>query len=119
MVANNYSLLLWRIDKVFPTKKAFCESMGISSNTLKNYISGQTDIPSGFIAKACEQLSIPQEEIGLYFFTKDEDFCTQKFSSAEEIAKTINRSRSYVFKAMKEGFTETEWELLNARMGDS
>ena len=39
--------------------------------------------------------------------------------SAEEIAKTINRSRSYVFKAMKEGFTETEWELLNARMGDS
>lgn len=43
----------------------------------------------------------------------------QKFSSAEEIAKTINRSRSYVFKAMKEGFTETEWELLNARMGDS
>lgn len=77
MVANNYSLLLWRIDKVFPTKKAFCESMGISSNTLKNYISGQTDIPSGFIAKACELLSIPQEEIGLYFFTKDEDFCTQ------------------------------------------
>lgn len=43
----------------------------------------------------------------------------QNFDSAEEIGKTINRSRSYVFKAMKVGFTETEWELLNSKMGDS
>ena len=40
----------------------------------------------------------------------------QKFSSAEEIARTINRSRSYVFKALKVGFTDREWEMLNERI---
>ncbi len=40
----------------------------------------------------------------------------QKFSSAEEIGRVINRSRSYVFKALKVGFTEHEWELLNERI---
>lgn len=40
----------------------------------------------------------------------------QNFSTAEEIAKTINRSRSYVFKALKVGFTEHEWEMLNERI---
>lgn len=40
----------------------------------------------------------------------------QKFSSADEIAKTINRSRSYVFKALKVGFTEREWVMLNERI---
>lgn len=40
----------------------------------------------------------------------------QVFGSAEEIGRVINRSRSYVFKAMKVGFTEREWELLNERI---
>lgn len=40
----------------------------------------------------------------------------QNFGSAEEIAKTINRSRSYVFKAMKVGFTDREMEMLNERI---
>lgn len=40
----------------------------------------------------------------------------QVFGSAEEIGRVINRSRSYVFKAMKKGFTEREWELLNERI---
>lgn len=40
----------------------------------------------------------------------------QAFGSAEEIGRVINRSRSYVFKAMKKGFTEREWELLNERI---
>jgi hypothetical protein len=40
----------------------------------------------------------------------------QNFGSAEEIGKTINRSRSYVFKALKVGFTENEWVLLNERI---
>ena len=40
----------------------------------------------------------------------------QNFSSAGEIARTINRSRSYVFKALKVGFTDREWEMLNERI---
>lgn len=40
----------------------------------------------------------------------------QHFSSAAEIGKVINRSRSYVFKAMKVGFTEREMVMLNERI---
>lgn len=76
-MANNYGLFLWRIDEKFKTKKAFCEAVGITTATLMNYTSGKNAMPSTFIAKACELLEIPTEEIGLYFFTCNEDFCTQ------------------------------------------
>ena len=36
----------------------------------------------------------------------------QAFSSVQEIADTINRSPSYVKKALREGFTEREQEML-------
>lgn len=36
------------------------------------------------------------------------------YKTADDIAKTINRSRSYVFKAFKVGFTEREMEMLIA-----
>lgn len=65
---NDYGQLLWRINQKFGTQKAFCEAADISTNTLKNYINGATAMPSTFIAKACELLEIPVEEIGFYFF---------------------------------------------------
>lgn len=42
----------------------------------------------------------------------------RNFGSADEIGRTINRSRSYVFKALKVGFTEREWEMLNAKINE-
>ena len=36
----------------------------------------------------------------------------QAFKSVEEVSKVINRSKSYVYKALKEGFTDREWEML-------
>ena len=39
-------------------------------------------------------------------------FLYQSYKSADEIAKVINRSRSYVFKALKVGFTEQEIKML-------
>lgn len=36
----------------------------------------------------------------------------QHFKNAQEIANVINRSRSYVFKALKEGFTDHEKQML-------
>ena len=36
----------------------------------------------------------------------------QAFTSSQEIADTINRSTSYVKKALREGFTEREKEML-------
>lgn len=38
----------------------------------------------------------------------------QHFKDAREIANVINRSRSYVFKALKDGFTDHEKEMLKA-----
>ena len=40
----------------------------------------------------------------------------QHFRSADEIGKVINRSQSYVFKALKVGFTERETVLLDERI---
>lgn len=74
---KNYSSLLWRIDKKFSTRKAFCDAIGISANTLSNYVNGHTGMTVSFIEKACEVLSIPKEEIGFYFFTCDEDLSTK------------------------------------------
>lgn len=39
-------------------------------------------------------------------------FLYQSFKSADEIGKVINRSRSYVFKALRNGFTEQEIKML-------
>ena len=36
----------------------------------------------------------------------------QSFRSANEIGKVINRSRAYVFRALKVGFTEQELSML-------
>ena len=36
----------------------------------------------------------------------------QHFENAQEIANVINRSRSYVFKALNEGFTDHEKQML-------
>lgn len=40
----------------------------------------------------------------------------QNFKSAEDIGRTINRSRTYVFKALKTGFSPLEEELLEAEI---
>lgn len=42
----------------------------------------------------------------------------RNFKSADDIGRTINRSRSYVFKALKDGFTDREWEMLNASINE-
>lgn len=72
-MANDYSSLMWKINKKFGTQKAFCVVAGISENTLSNYIHGKTPMPSTFISKTCELLAIPLEEIGFYFFRESED----------------------------------------------
>lgn len=74
---NNYAQLLWKIAQIYGTKKAFYQAAGVSSKTFDGYIKGKTPMPATFISKACDLLSIPQEEIGLYFFTADAGQRTQ------------------------------------------
>ena len=76
-VKYDYGSLLWKIDQ-FGTRTSFCEAVGITTVTFRNYISGATPMPSSFIEKACRVLSIPREEIGAYFFKPDVDFCQPK-----------------------------------------
>ena len=45
-------------------------------------------------------------------------FLYQTYKTADEIAKVINRSRSYVFKALKVGFTEQELQMLKAKVNE-
>lgn len=45
-------------------------------------------------------------------------FLYQNFRTAEDIGKAINRSRSYVFKALKDGFTEHELKMLEERISN-
>lgn len=73
---NNYGQLLWKIEKVFKTKKAFCIAADIDTKTLNNYINGRHAMPATFISKCCKLLSIPTDEIGFYFFASDEDLST-------------------------------------------
>ena len=68
MKEYNYGALTWRIKERFGTRKAFCEKMGISPNTLTNYLSGKTAMPSDFIEDASARIGIATEEIGFYFF---------------------------------------------------
>ncbi|MCQ2308055.1 MAG: hypothetical protein MJ000_10930 [Bacteroidales bacterium] len=70
----NFGALIWRIDLVFGTKKAFCEAANISTATLNNYLRGASYMPSDFIASACALLSIPADEIGHYFFNRNVDY---------------------------------------------
>jgi len=41
----------------------------------------------------------------------------QHFKTAQDIGDAINRSRSYVFKALKTGFTDREKEMLESITG--
>lgn len=75
----DYGSLLWKIDQ-YGTRTNFCKAVGITPVTLRKYITGATPMPSTFITKTCEVLSIPKEEIGAYFFKPDVDFCQQETS---------------------------------------
>ena len=50
-VKYDFGSLLWKIDQ-YGTKTSFCEAVGITTVTFRNYISGTTPMPASFIEKA-------------------------------------------------------------------
>lgn len=68
----DYGAFLWKVDSL-GSRTSFCEKVGVTPVTFRNYINGNTSMPSTFIEKSCEILSIPKEEIGLYFFRCEVD----------------------------------------------
>ena len=63
----NYSQLRGKIVSQYGTYKAFCEALGMNpANFSKKLVHGVFNAAE--IVKISELLSIPQEEIGSYFF---------------------------------------------------
>lgn len=62
-----YPKLDGKITEVFGTRSAFAEAIGISVRSIANKMHGVTPWKSTEINKACEVLSIPATESGLYF----------------------------------------------------
>ena len=64
----NYSKLLGRIVEKVGTQGRFAERMETSERTMSLKLNGKIDWKQTEIAKACQVLDIPDEEISLYFF---------------------------------------------------
>ena len=76
----DYSKLRGKIREVFFTQEKFAEAMGISTTTISYKLNGLTEWTQEEIEKAVEVLSIPYEEIHVYFFTRK----VEKNSTNEE-----------------------------------
>lgn len=65
----NHSKLLGRIREYGFTQETLAKSIGINVCTLNYKLKGKAYFTSQEIDKICELLSIPNDEIGIYFFT--------------------------------------------------
>lgn len=63
-----YTKLKGRIVEKFGTRKAFCEILGLSENSMSLKLSGKTGFSQKEIIVWAEHLDIPTEEFGDYFF---------------------------------------------------
>lgn len=65
----SYAKLRGKIREVFGTQEAFAEAMEMSTVTLSQRLNNKVEWKTNEIAKACELLGIPLEEVAAYFFT--------------------------------------------------
>ena len=64
----DYNKLLGRIVEKVGTQGRFSERMGLSERTISFKLNGKIGWKQSEIAKACQVLSIPEDEIPDYFF---------------------------------------------------
>lgn len=65
----SYAKLRGKIREVFGTQEAFADAMEMSTVTLSQRLNNKVEWKTNEIAKACELLGIPLEEVAAYFFT--------------------------------------------------
>ncbi len=65
---HDYSLLQQKIKEVYKTNEMFAKQVGISYNTVCNYLSNKTPISSDKIEVIRRALGIKDYEINKYFF---------------------------------------------------
>lgn len=66
----NYSKLLGRMREYGFTQERLAKSLGINDGTLSAKLNSKTSFTAVEIDKICELLEIPNEEIGVYFFSR-------------------------------------------------
>lgn len=71
MIIYDYRKLNGRIVEVCGTQAVFAERMGLSERTISLKLNNKIAWKQSEIQKAVEILGIPDEEIQLYFFTKE------------------------------------------------
>lgn len=64
-----YKKLLGRIVEVFGTRQSFATAMGLSENSLRAKLTGESAFRQDEIAKACVLLGIDIQDVYIYFFT--------------------------------------------------
>lgn len=64
----NYAKLLGRIVEKVGTQSSFADKMGLSERSISLKLNGKVGWKQSEIAKACEVLSIKDNEIPSYFF---------------------------------------------------
>ena len=69
-MAFDYSKLRGRIIEKFGSQSAFVSKYGVSENTFSKKMNNKTRFTSDDIIKISAMLEIPQEKVGLYFFTR-------------------------------------------------
>ena len=69
-MAFNFSKLRGRIIELYGSQKRFAEEIGITEQTLSLKMSNKIRFTSDDIICICDLLSIPDEEINVYFFTQ-------------------------------------------------
>lgn len=74
----NTSKLRGRIIEKYGTIGKFAESVGCSTNTISNYLTGSTNLSQDKILQWCDLLDIKEKEIPAYFFTQKVDESERK-----------------------------------------
>lgn len=69
-MAFNYAKLLGKIVEIFGTQRRFAEAMGLSERTISLKLNGKMGWKQAEIVKASSVLSIPENSIVEYFFTR-------------------------------------------------
>lgn len=69
-MAFNYAKLLGKIVEIFGTQRKFAEAMGLSERTISLKLNGKMGWKQAEIVKESSVLSIPENSIVEYFFTR-------------------------------------------------
>ena len=70
-MAYNYSKLIGKIIEVFGSQANFAKEMGLSERTISKKLNNRVPFKQPEITKAIKLLHLNEEDVQVYFFTKN------------------------------------------------